>query len=258
MAMNPRLLRPITSGDPDARRYIAAVQAADQNTLEPAVRKAVTDFIVGCKQDGIWQAIKASCILAGARTLAGALVPLVGAAPTNNNFVSGDYDRETGLVGNGSDKWLDTNRASNAQGQDSVHAAVYATTVNSGTRYYLGDTLSGSSWTNFFVLSSGAMYPYCRETTGGGPLSNRHAIGLMGMNRSSSASYVFRGNQQNSTVSQASNASPSGTFVVFRGSASSAFLANGRFAFYSIGESLDLSLLDTRVSALITAIGAAI
>jgi hypothetical protein len=32
----------------------------------------------------------------------------------------------------------------------------------------------------------------------------------------------------------------------------------GRLAFYSIGESLDLEDLDTRVSALITAIGAAI
>jgi hypothetical protein len=31
-----------------------------------------------------------------------------------------------------------------------------------------------------------------------------------------------------------------------------------RFAFYSIGESLDLAALDTRVSNLITAIGAAI
>jgi hypothetical protein len=34
--------------------------------------------------------------------------------------------------------------------------------------------------------------------------------------------------------------------------------SNARLAFYSIGESLDLAALDTRVSALITAIGAAI
>lgn len=260
MAMNPRLLVPrATSGlDPAADAYIRAVQTADGQPLERAVKIAINDFVVGCKADGIWNAIKASCILAGARTLAGALVPLKGPAPTNNNFVSGDYNRETGLVGNGSDKWLDTNRASNAQGQNSVHAVVYATTANSGTRYYLGDTLSGSSWTNFFVLSTGDIYPYCRETTGGGPLSSRHAAGLMGLNRSSSASYVFRGNGQNSTVNQASNAPPSDDFLVFRGSATSGFLANGRFAFYSIGDSLDLAIMDTRVSALITAIGNAI
>lgn len=244
--------------DSDTLTYLAAVKAADGTGVEMSVANAVDDFVKGCKADGIWDAITASCILAGARTLAGALVPLKGPAPTNNNFVSGDYNRETGLVGNGSDKWLDTNRASNAQGQNSVHAVVYATTANSGTRYYLGDTVSGSSWTNFFVLSTGDIYPYCREATGGGPLSSRHAAGFMGVNRSSSASYVFRGNGQNSTVNQASNAPPSDDFLVFRGSATSGFLANGRFAFYSIGDSLDLAIMDTRVSALITAIGNAI
>jgi hypothetical protein len=42
---------------------------------------------------------------------------------------------------------------------------------------------------------------------------------------------------------------------VFRGTT---LYTNSRLAFYSIGESLDLALLDTRVTALITAIGAAI
>jgi hypothetical protein len=69
--------------------------------LEIGVQSAYNDFVVGCKADGIWDAIKASCILAGARTLSGSLTPLKGAAPTNFNFVSGDYNRKTGLVGNG-------------------------------------------------------------------------------------------------------------------------------------------------------------
>jgi hypothetical protein len=258
MAMNPRLLRPILSGDPDALRYIAAVQKADGQSLESGVKKAITDFVVGCKSDGIWDAIKASCILAGARTLSGALVPLRGPGPTNNNFVSADYNRETGLVGDGTNKWIDTNRASNLQGQDSIHAVVYATTLSTGTRYYLGDTLAGSSWTNFFVLAGVNMYPYCRETTGGGPLSARHAVGLMGMNRSSSSAFIFRGNGLESTVTQASNSAPADDFVVFRGSSTSSFLGDSRLAFYSFGDSLSLSLLDSRVSALITAIGAAI
>ena len=74
--------------DTDAGNYIQAVEAADGQALEAATRQAINNFVVGCKQDGIWSAIKASCILAGARTLNGALVPLVGTAPTNNNFVS--------------------------------------------------------------------------------------------------------------------------------------------------------------------------
>jgi len=74
-----------------AGAYIAAVEAADGQALESGVKTAITNFVAGCRADGIWNAIKASCILAGARTLSGALVPLVGTAPTNFNFW-GDAD----------------------------------------------------------------------------------------------------------------------------------------------------------------------
>jgi hypothetical protein len=70
--------------DADAQAYITAVETADGQALETGVRDAINAFVVGCKADGIWNAIKASCILAGARTLTGALVPLVGTAPTTS------------------------------------------------------------------------------------------------------------------------------------------------------------------------------
>jgi hypothetical protein len=87
----------------------------------------LASFVKGCKNDGIWTAIKASCILAGARTLAGALVPLVGTAPTNFDglFDSGDYNRKTGLIGDGSTKSLDSNRNNNADPQNSKHVSAY-------------------------------------------------------------------------------------------------------------------------------------
>ena len=52
--------------DPDAQAYIDRVEAADDAPLEPGVREAINAFVVGAKQDGIWNAIKASAILAGA------------------------------------------------------------------------------------------------------------------------------------------------------------------------------------------------
>jgi hypothetical protein len=100
--------------DTDAQAYITAVETADGAALEEGVKTAINNFVVDCKADGIWSAIKASCILAGARTLNGALVPLAGTAPTNFNFVSGDYNRKTGLVGDGISKYLNSNRANNA------------------------------------------------------------------------------------------------------------------------------------------------
>jgi hypothetical protein len=121
------VITPSFSFDPDAAAYIAAVEAADTQALETNTRYAINDFVIGCKQDGTWSAIKASCILAGARTLAGALVTLVGTAPTNVNFVSGDYDRKTGLLTNGTTKYLNSNRNNDLDPQNSRHLAVYTT-----------------------------------------------------------------------------------------------------------------------------------
>jgi hypothetical protein len=117
MPMNPRLLVPRATFDADAAAYLRAVEAADGQALETPVKRAVDDFFRGCKADGIWDAIKASCILCGARTLAGALVPL-GWYGTDQHFVDADYNRETGLVGNGSSKYLDSGRENDADPQD--------------------------------------------------------------------------------------------------------------------------------------------
>ena len=73
--------------DPDAAAYIAAVEAADGQMLEPALVTAYNEFFIGCKADasplaGVsnFDAIKASCILAGARTLAGGACAVEGAS----------------------------------------------------------------------------------------------------------------------------------------------------------------------------------
>jgi hypothetical protein len=98
--------------DPDARPTspLSKLQIGRSAGASKSPRSPSTTFVNGCKADGIWNAIKASCILAGARTLNGALVPLVGTAPTNFNFVDWCYNRKTGLVGDGSTKYLDSNR----------------------------------------------------------------------------------------------------------------------------------------------------
>ena len=264
MPMNPRLLRPSLSGDPDARRYIAAVQAADQQSLEPLVRKAITDFIVGCKADGIWSAIKASCILAGARTLSGALTPLVGSAPTNNNFVSGDYDRKTGLKGNTTNKALNTNRAGNADGQNDKHGAVYvweATSAAAGSfRCYFGMTGGGNDHVVFRSGADSANLASRMHSTSADTISSvGSATGLIGSSRNTSATYTFRASGSSQTVSRASASPASGNYLIFTITQGSGTLhSDGRISFYSVGSALDLALLDTRISAFMTAIGSAI
>jgi hypothetical protein len=260
MGMNPRLLRPILSGDPDALRYIAAVQTADQQSLEPAVRKAITDFIVGCKADGIWSAIKASCILMGARTLSGALTPLVGSAPTNNGpFVSGDYDRKTGLIGNGSTKYLNSNRLNDADPQNNQHLATYRTnTVGTEDAFIIAARITNTNGSSTIGNATAGTIMRSRSAASNNVLAtDPFAPGFIGLSRSNSSTYSWRVRSSSGSATQASQAPLAQDVMVFANT-SGQNLTSSRLAFYSIGESLDLALLDARVSALVTAIGAAI
>jgi len=247
--------------DPDAAAYITAVETADGQALEEKVKIAIDNFVLGCKADGVWSAIKASCILAGARTLNGALVPLVGTAPTNYNFVSGDYNRETGLVGDGT-KYLDANRNNNADPQNSNHHSVYVSEADSfGTaRSYIDAGGTGAGASNI-GRSTTVAYLYLRNRCNtAGNLESGSATGLIATNRSIEDSYIVRANGTNTTITQASQ-TPADSVVLLFGRPSgggATNITNARLAFYSIGESLDLALLDARVTDLINAIGVAI
>lgn len=254
MPMNPRLLRPLASGflkDADAIAYVAAVEAADGQKLEKGVALAYESFITGCKSDGIWDAIKASCILAGARTLTGALVPLKGSAPTNNGpFVSGDYNRETGLVGNGSTKYLDSNRAGNADPQNSFHTAVYLSTISDAFVAAAGPSGSG-------VMTLATTGARNRSGTAVFFSSTATAPTLVGHSRADASTVSVIANGTVASGAVASNTPSSGN-ILLPGYIYVPLYSSNRIAFYSIGESLALADLDARVSALITAIGAAI
>jgi hypothetical protein len=249
--------------DPDANTYLAAVQAADGQLLEPNVRIAVNNFIVGCKADGIWSAIKASCILAGARTLAGALVPLTGTAPTNFNFVTGDYNRKTGLKGDGSTKYLDTNRNNNADPQNSKHYSVFMSQPNSFITSYPRILVAGSSANNdcHFVggLSSGNSLVMSVNNTGTQVIpATGSSTGFMGASRSGSNSYVQRSLNASTIINAISGPPSNVNFGLFTVIGATGNRGDSRIAFYSIGESLDLALLDTRVTTLISDLAAAI
>jgi len=243
--------------DPDAQAYITAVEAADSATLEAGVKTAINDFVIGCKADGIWAAIKTSCILAGARTLTGALVPLVGSAPTNNNFVSADYNRKTGLIGNGSTKFLSTNRNNNADPQDSNHNALYFSSSNySFTQVYMGGNAGGVTGENAYVIFSNTLNVRNRSSVAN-VISGSSPIGLFGTKRDNSSNYVVRKNGVETTVTRDSQTPENNIMNVFSNSPSTA-PTDARIAFYSMGESLNLSLLDARLTTLINAYNTAI
>lgn len=245
--------------DSDAAAYTAAVEAADGQSLELGVVAAYHNFILGCKADGIWDAIKASSILCGARTLAGALVPLVGTAPTNvaDGFVGGDYTRGGATPGLQSDgtSYLDSGRANNADPQDDNHNAVYATAANTiaGGGLFIGDSAGGSVGQNSIGSQPGFSRAFTRNRSSAPSLfAGQHsATGLVAVSRSSGIGYTARFSGSNTELAVASDGLTTSNVTIFNNT-------NARLAFYSIGESLDLALLDARVTALVTAIGAAV
>ena len=206
------------SNDADVVAYVVAVESADGNRLEDGVISAFDSFITGCKSDGIWTALKASCILAGARTLSGALVPLVGTAPTNFNFVSGDYNRETGLIGNGSTKYLNSNRANNTDPQNNFHQSVYVNTIQTGTSFRgLIGAGSSSAAGNTNITTSTALIFRNRNPSGLQSIANQHlTTGFKGSSRSVSTSYIARSGSSNSTFNITSASGVTSNITVFR------------------------------------------
>ena len=245
--------------DADARQYIINVEEQDGEELEADVRTAINNFVVGCKSDGIWNAIKASCLLCGARTLEGALVPLKGGAPTNFNFTLSDYDRELGLVGDGSTKYLDSNRNNNTDLQDSRHLAVWRSTDGNGGLLGSNGTSTGDShlyngFGNFITRNSSSV-------SSDQLLSLSPSPTFYGTSRASSSSFTVRHGGVDYLASINSEIPANRNIRVFE----TAGKSTARIAFYSIGAALPdsptqsgLELLDSRISAFITAIGAAI
>jgi len=229
--------------DPDAAGYFARIVAAG-STISAGNQAAVNAFVVGCKADGIWAAIKASCLLAGPDDLTGALVPLVGAAPTNFNFVAGDYSRTTGLVGNGSTKYLDSNRNNNADPQDNQHLAVWVTTIETVPSNLINGGNNGSGASG--LSSTGT------RSRNGTPLSYANATGFRGVSRSLSTAYNVRISGSTTAKTQTSQTPANSTITVF--SWPSGSYTNARMSFYSIGESLDLALLDARITTYMASI----
>ena len=254
---NPKLEVLSFAADADADAYIMAIEAADGAPLEAPVAMAYQNFIFGCKADGIWDAIKSSCILAGARTLQGALVPLKGTAPTNYAFIGDDYNRKTGLKGDGSTKYLDTNRNNTVDLQNNRHKSVYVTAlpnlaVNSG---YIG---AGLTQTGADHIGYGVSTLFARSVnaTNDNHTAPNTTIGFLGTSRRLASSFQFRAAGTSLSFNRVSEAPHNQINVVF--GRDGVPQSSARISFYSIGESLNLAALDSRVSTLMSDLSAAI
>jgi hypothetical protein len=173
-------------------------------------------------------------------------------------FVSSDYDRRTGLLGDGSSKYLISNRNITNDPQNNKHLSVYATTGN--TRDTVRTLIGSAGGTNI-----GASLVFTNTTNFNGRISYGSAPagipqaglinGLQGATRSnlSTVDYYFNntsGSYENASFGQ----SASNINIFASATAGVGSFSNARIAFYSIGENIDLQKLDNRVTDYINAI----
>lgn len=234
--------------------YIKSVEAADGQSLETPVSAAMHDFLHGCRIDGLLDAIQAGCLLAGPRTLAGALTPLRGPAPTNINFVAADHSRSLGLVGDSGTKRIHTNRANNADPQNDYHRAVWVSVPDPATGGIRGH-IGGSDTTDYlaFHASLGRMQGFSR-TTDISTLSGIQATGLWGLSRSQATTFIWRANGVNYNNTRPSQTPSAGGVAVFAANEAGSFAGGSTIAAYTMGRALDLAVLDVRLDAYMAAI----
>jgi hypothetical protein len=249
--------------DRDAATYIAAVEFEDGQALEDAIKIAINAYVIGLKTDGIWNSVLASCIMMGARTIEGALVPLKGSDPTSVNFVSGDYNRETGIKG-ASTKYIDSNFNDANTYVTNIHMGFYQTENASGGTTYtpMGARNSGGAGTSNQVVRdpSSNMTAFHRNGTQDG-MGAQVAESFVATSRGNSSNFIYRNNTSTGTVTRAASATASGVnYWVFNRTTSGLFTP-ARMSFYTIGTHIDstgLTNYRTRVKTLYDAIAAAI
>lgn len=253
-----------TALDASAAAYIAAVEAADGQRLERMARAAINQFVIGCKADGTWSALQEACILAGARTLAGMNVPLVGSAPQRYNFVSGDYNRKTGLASQGSSstpKYLRCNRLHNSDPQNDRHFLVYLGDVPS-TQLAVVAGCSASIVSELILLASPSQGYQVKSSNAANSEVNvltPYKVGAFGVSRSNASvlQYLVGGGAISGTYSMVSAVPGADVINIFRRPQND-FNFSGRLSFYSIGTSINLGLMSARLDTLMAGLAAAI
>ena len=189
-------------------------------------------------------------------------MPLVGPAPSNvGPFVSGDYNRKTGLQGDGTTNYLNSNRANDADPQNDAHYLIgISDPILNGVAPIGALAASPNRYSQVLADSSSIVYSLPNAT--GGVFFVGNNGGFYGVSRENSyankrSSKLYNSNSFFADINSTVKPAILHIFARNLNGLPSLYYPN-KIYFYSIGESLDLAKLDTRVSNLMTAIGAAI
>ena len=253
-------LRQYGAGFSDAARdYFARLDAAGLRvTAYDAANARLIDRLVA-NGGNFWPASGAFNAMAGYLYPGNGanLIPLKDGhdAGTLNAFVTGDWNAVTGLKGDGSTKYVDSNRNNNADGQNDQSMGVMQTTADTsgGFTVYLGAGVAevGAN----LVGRSGADLGSFRsrnQTLDSSVASIGAGAKYIGITRSEAANFKARINSSEETYTRASEVPLNTNVLVFRRGVSSPFYSNARLPFYHIGPNLNGAGEQAELSSILT------
>jgi hypothetical protein len=161
-------------------------------------------------------------------------------------FEAGDLNVKTGLKGDGSSKYIDSNRNNNADGQNDFSMGFWATEIGSVDAYMgVGDGSANVGSSQIFVTSIDPNDIFVRNrggTSASTTSPGSNATGYIGTARATASEITIRGNGTTSSHTFSSFTPTSGNLLVFRRTAGN--YVSARIPLYHIGPALDLGTLD--------------
>jgi hypothetical protein len=168
--------------------------------------------------------------------LNGCFVPIVGSNLTNHGFVSNDFSRTNGLTGNGTSKWIDLNRANDADAPNSRHLFVtYNVNTNGGKTMIGSGGLTGQSFLKDSVTAN-VQLDSLTSISRGAILARGSSIGANRNSFSAVRAYNGNGGGSTSNFTNSSIVPLSSPITLFASGGSSNYF-EGSLLFYSIGGS---------------------
>jgi hypothetical protein len=220
--------------DSDAQAFFDRVDTAG-GTLSDTEKAAVNQLVLDMKADGIWSYMKAIYPMVGAS--AAACAQNLRSSSFTGSFSSGWTFASTGVKGNGTSTFMDTNLSSNTSlSLNDLSLSIYSRT-DSNIGGDIGDKNLTGGFSGIFIRLSNTFYGYLGEVNNIS-LSNLDARGFWTISRRSSTQvYFYKNGSAFGTNPKTSNSSSlnSGTMVI--GQANNIF-SDREYNFASIGDGL--------------------
>lgn len=231
--------------DFDAQSYIQRVERASNGAMHPVAKLAINQFVVETKRFDLWSKINTCCILMGARTVTGALIPLKGTAPSGQGTLSTLYaiNNQPGIYFNANTaNYIITNRNVNADAQNDHHVAVIVGGMDNNA--YIGGDNSTTAGSKFIGASAGSLTWRSTPSTSVSVTSGVTGTTpqFLGLSRSNSANFDVYRNGALANLVSTSGAQDANPFYVGANNNNSARTSPtaAQISFYSLGAALDL------------------